>query len=364
MLLFLTISPIVALGGSMWWIATGRVHPETLLLAAGMAMLTGLGITAGYHRLFAHRSYSARAPVRLVLLLAGAAGIEESAWSWCRDHRRHHRFIDRDGDPHDIRRGFWHAHLLWMFRKDAWRGGDPGAGDLWKDPLVRLQHRFYLPLAILMGFFLPAAIALLWGDLWGGLLIAGLVRIVVNHHCTFAINSICHTFGSQPYSDRHSARDNWVTALLTYGEGYHNFHHEFPSDYRNGVKPSAWDPSKWLIVLLWRLRLASDLRTADRETIAYRKVLMQEKRLAQALRSRADAGAGTTGPRLAHARQRVGAACVYVRALQRRRHVLRGSMPAQLQAIDAQLHRASAEFEDALAHWYATVRSLGLRGAA
>lgn len=280
-LLFVTASPLAAIAGTVWWAASGRFDAATLWLAGALAIFTGLGITCGYHRLFAHRSYSATWPVRSILLLAGCVGIEESAWSWCRDHRRHHRYIDRDGDPYNASRGFWHAHFLWMFRKDPWRVTDTGGSDLWKDPLLRFQHRFYLPLAGLTGLGLPMAIASLWGDPWGGLLVAGLARIVVNHHLTFAINSVCHTVGKQTYSDRHSARDNWVTALFTYGEGYHNFHHEFPGDYRNGIRAYHWDPSKWVIHVLWKAGLASQPHTADAAAIAARKRQMQEKQRAQ-----------------------------------------------------------------------------------
>jgi len=294
-LLFVTVSPLAALGGTLWWAASGMFNFETLWLAAALAIFTGLGITCGYHRLFAHRTYTARWPVRSLLLLAGCAGIEESAWSWCRDHRRHHRYVDREGDPYNINRGFWYAHFMWMFRKDAWRANDAGGSDLWKDPLLRFQHRFYAPLAALAGLGLPMAIASLWGDPWGGLLVAGLARIVVNHHLTFAINSVCHTVGNQPYSDRHSARDNWVTALFTYGEGYHNFHHEFPGDYRNGLKAYHWDPSKWVIHLLWKARLATKPRTVDARAIAFRKNKMQEKRLAQQIRPRVRTGLAQVG---------------------------------------------------------------------
>jgi len=147
---------------------------------------------------------------------------------------------------------------------------------------VRFQHRYYLPLAMLVTFGLPMAIASFWGDPWGGLLIGGLTRIVINQHLTFAINSVCHSIGKQPYSDRHSARDNWVTALFTYGEGYHNFHHEFASDYRNGLRPYDWDPTKWLIYLLWKLRLVTEVRTTDAQVIAAKKARMQAIRLAKA----------------------------------------------------------------------------------
>jgi stearoyl-CoA desaturase (delta-9 desaturase) len=180
-----------------------------------------------------------------------------------------------------------------MFRKDTWSLQDPGASDLWKDPLVRFQHRFYLPVAIPMAFGVPMAIASFWGDPWGGLLIAGLARIVVNQHLTFAINSVCHSIGEQPYSDRHTARDNWVTAVFTYGEGYHNFHHEFASDYRNGLKVYAWDPTKWLIYSLWKMRLVSEVRVTDAGIIAAKKARMQAIRLAKA--------AAAAGSDLAHA---------------------------------------------------------------
>jgi stearoyl-CoA desaturase (delta-9 desaturase) len=358
-LLFVTLSPIAAVGGIVWWFTSGHFNVPTLLLALGMAIFTGLGITGGYHRLFAHRSYTARWPVRLVLLLAGGAAIEESAWSWCRDHRRHHRYVDRDGDPYNIRRGFWHAHFWWMFRKDAWRGGDAGGGDLWNDPLVRLQHRFYLPTAALASLGLPAMVASLWGDPWGGLLIAGLARIVVNQHLTFAINSVCHTFGRQPYSDRHSARDNWATAFFTYGEGFHNFHHEFSSDYRNGLKPYHWDPTKWLIHLLWKVRLASNLRTTDSEIIAYKAIQMQEQRLMRRLGEGSDAAADATGGRLVAARERVRTASERLRALRHRHHALRRPLPVQIQHLNRQLRLARHEFEHAVGVWEDAVRSFG-----
>jgi stearoyl-CoA desaturase (delta-9 desaturase) len=287
-ILFVTISPVVGIAGLVWWLASGRFHPATLVLALVMAVATGLGITAGYHRLFAHRSYRAVWPVRLGALLFGGAAMEESALKWSWDHRRHHRYVDGDGDPYDISRGFWHAHFLWMFHRRELGPGERWPADLWNDPLVRWQHRLWVPSASLVSFALPAAIAAAWGDAWGGLLVAGVLRTVVNQHLTFSINSFCHRFGSQPYSDRHSARDNAVTALFTYGEGYHNFHHEFGSDYRNGVAAHHYDPSKWLIWTFARLRLANDLRRTQPGVIAARRAAMQAKRSAppaSALRS-------------------------------------------------------------------------------
>src|SRR5262245_44763129 len=156
-----------------------------------MAVATGLGATGGSLRLSSHRSYRAPWPTRFVLLLLGGASFEESALSWCRDHRKHHRFLDQQEDPYSIAHGFWHAHFFWMFHKAP--DGERWPADLWSDPLLRLQHRFYLPAAALVGLALPAGIAALWGDAWGGFLIAGFTRIVVNHHLTFAINSVAHS---------------------------------------------------------------------------------------------------------------------------------------------------------------------------
>jgi stearoyl-CoA desaturase (delta-9 desaturase) len=287
-LLFITVSPLVALGGSIWWIASGSWNLATIVLAGVMAIVSGLAITGGYHRLFSHRSYAAAGPVRFGLLLFGAASFEESALQWCCDHRAHHRHIDREGDPYNITKGFWHAHFFWMFEKRP-NGSDLRPADLWSDPLIRLQHRFYLPVAASMGLLLPLGIASIWGDPWGGLLIAGFLRIVLNHHLTFAINSVCHTLGNQPYSDRHSARDHWLTALFTYGEGYHNFHHEFPADYRNGHRHYHWDPTKWLVDLLARLGMAGNLRRSSDEHIVRKKIAMQEKLAARRLASQSTA---------------------------------------------------------------------------
>jgi stearoyl-CoA desaturase (delta-9 desaturase) len=357
--LFVTTSPFIAVAGTIWWVAAGQFHPQTLALAAGMAVATGLGVTGGYHRLFSHRSYRAPWPTRLILLLLGGASFEESALSWCRDHRNHHRFLDRQGDPYNIANGFWHAHFFWMFRKPPDAGRWPV--DLWSDPLLRLQHRFYLPAAALVGLALPAGIASLWGDARGGLLIAGFARIVVNHHLTFAINSVCHYLGRQPYSDQHSARDNWVTALFTYGEGYHNFHHEFPSDYRNGHERHHWDPTKWLIYALSRLRLASRLRASDREVVASRRIAMQEKRVRERLGSLQHAQAAAAGRRIAAAKERLEAALAKVRA---QRSLPSGSSRdgARCEAGPAKRERklrlALVEFDRAVALWNATVRGV------
>src|ERR1700693_1023223 len=154
--------------------------------------------------------------------------------------------------------------------------------DLKKDPLLVWQHRYIHLIAFVMAFVFPSAIAFAWGG-WkaalGAFLIAGVLRVVVLQHCTFCINSLCHYIGSQPYSSKCSARDSWLLAIITFGEGYHNYHHEFQHDYRNGVKPWQIDPTKWIIWVLSRLGLVSKLRRVPTEKIVLAELAEAQRRL-------------------------------------------------------------------------------------
>ena len=234
-------------------------------------MATGFSITLGYHRLFSHATFRAKLPVRLFTLIFGAAAFENSVLMWASEHRRHHKHVDHDEDPYDITKGFFHAHIGWLLFKLWPQPPFDNVADLKKDRLVMWQHRYIHLLAVVMSFGLPALLGGLW-DGWagalGGFLIGGVAKVVVLQHGTFLINSACHTIGRQPYSTRCSARDSFLLALFTGGEGYHNFHHEFQHDYRNGVKPWQWDPTKWLIWSLSKLGLTSGLRRAPAELIS------------------------------------------------------------------------------------------------
>jgi len=228
---------------------------------------SGVSITGGYHRLFAHRSYRCAQAVRAFFLLFGAAAVQNSALTWVSDHRRHHAEADSDDDPYDARQGLWWSHIGWVLHDDPARDYS-NVRDLSADRLVNWQHRFYLPIAVVMAGAVPALVASAWGDPLGGFLWAGCVRLVVQYHSTFAINSIAHRFGRRPYSMTTSARDNVFVALVTLGEGYHNFHHRFPSDYRNGVRWFDFDPTKWLVRALAAVGAASELRRASPQAIA------------------------------------------------------------------------------------------------
>ena len=280
-ILFLT--PFVGIGGLIYLIHTGDMHLATWLLTFFMFSAGGFAITVGYHRLFSHQSYKAAWPVRLLLALFGAATFQGSILEWCTDHRNHHLYTDTDKDPYSIKKGFWHAHMGWLFVLDTSKRDFSNVDDLMKDPIVKFQHKFFIPLALLMGFGLPMFLGSLWGDMWGGLLLGGFLRVVMNHHVTFAINSVCHMFGDRKYSDKQTARDNWITALLTFGEGYHNFHHQFPLDYRNAIRFYQYDPTKWIIYSLSCVGLTSNLKRVDEQRILRYRLIKEEADLVNRL---------------------------------------------------------------------------------
>jgi stearoyl-CoA desaturase (delta-9 desaturase) len=249
------------------WIVLNPSLP-TLALAGLFYVACGLSVTAGYHRLFAHRTYRAAAVVRWALLAFGAATFQNSALSWSADHRAHHANTDGSGDPHPVTRGAWFAHMGWLFRRRQASADVTLLKDLWAVRSIRLQHRGYPAVAVGVGLVLPAVIAVQWGDPWGGLLVAGFLRAAVMLQATFCVNSLAHLVGSRRYNARSSARDSMLTALVTFGEGYHSFHHRFPFDYRNSPRWWHYDPSKWLIWTLARMGMVNGLRTASAATIA------------------------------------------------------------------------------------------------
>jgi len=243
-----------------------RCSWQTLILAAVWTFFCSVSITGGYHRLFSHRTYRAAGILRFFYLLFGAASGQGSALRWSTDHRTHHAHTDEEGDPHDITRGFWWAHMGWLFYRSP--PAEPAnVRDLEADPVVRFQDRFYIPLVVAVGFLIPMGLAWIWGDPWGGLLLAGFLRIALQYEATFSVNSVAHTIGRRPYAKDTSARDSAITALVTLGEGYHNYHHRFPADYRNGVRWWQFDPTKWWVWALSKIGLTWDLKQVSPEAI-------------------------------------------------------------------------------------------------
>ncbi|NAX20435.1 acyl-CoA desaturase [Vibrio sp. V39_P1S14PM300] len=237
-----------------------------------------LSITAGYHRLWSHKAYEAHWSLRFLFALGGAFALQNSALHWSSDHRVHHRHVDdNDKDPYSAKLGFWHSHIGWMLRhyNKATYSDYSNCRDLQKDKIVMWQHKYYVPLAILMNIGVPVALGLIYQDVWGMLLMVGAVRLVLNHHTTFFINSLAHIWGSQPYTDKNTARDNGILAFFTFGEGYHNYHHIFENDYRNGILWWQYDPTKWLIKTCAWVGLAGKLRKAPQLRIEKARAQMK-----------------------------------------------------------------------------------------
>lgn len=277
-LLFLTLNPIVTFIALGFYLYYCDLNLATIAFALIFAVLTNLSITVGYHRHFAHKSFNTHAFVKFWMLFFGSSSFQGSALKWSSDHRIHHRHEDTEEDPYSITKGFWHAHMGWLVNKD-YVDKAVHAPDLQKQYLLNIQHKYYVAWSIASGFLFPALVASLWGDFFGGLIIAGGLRIFLTQQSTFFVNSICHFIGNKPYSTKITARDSWFVAFLTHGEGYHNFHHKFQYDYRNGIKWYHWDPTKWTIQALEKMKLASNLRTVSQIDILKAQMAVKLEKL-------------------------------------------------------------------------------------
>ena len=268
-----------------WYGMTYGYETSTWVSYLVLTWITGMAITGGYHRLWSHNAYDAHPILRVWYALWGAAALENTILDWCSGHRVHHRHCDDvDKDPYSAKRGLWFSHMGWMIREyPSGRVDFANVKNLMKDPIVMWQYKYYVPIVFAMNIGVPLALGLIFGDVWGMLLLAGFLRIVTTHHVTFFINSIAHKWGSQPYTDENTARDNAFFAFLTHGEGYHNYHHIFQTDYRNGIRWFHWDPTKWFIKGCSYVGLTSNLRTVPDFKIRRAMVKMQFKRAQEKL---------------------------------------------------------------------------------
>ncbi|HEX4048426.1 MAG TPA: fatty acid desaturase [Elusimicrobiota bacterium] len=280
---FLIGTPLVAVLGTAWYSFHYGVTRLDVANFAVMFVLTSICVTGGYHRMYSHKSYEGSKLVQLFYLVFGAAAVENSLLNWASDHRYHHRYVDQNEDPYNILKGGLYAHMGWIFYKDTRDHNRrfENVPDLLKDPLVMWQHRWYLPLVVLFTFALPTYIGLLGGRPVGGLLWGGFLRVVLVHHTTFFINSLAHLYGSRPYDTKGTARDSWWLAPLTFGEGYHNFHHKFQADYRNGIKWWQFDSTKWFINLLAWTGQARKLKRTPEPLIVKARLAVEKELLAR-----------------------------------------------------------------------------------
>ncbi|RZS40796.1 stearoyl-CoA desaturase (delta-9 desaturase) [Herbihabitans rhizosphaerae] len=259
-------------GWGLGWVDIG--------LAVFFFYFAGLGVTIGYHRLFTHGSFKANRPLKILLAVAGSAAVQGPPITWVADHRRHHAFSDREGDPHSpwlfgtspwaLTRGFWHAHMGWVFDKNM-TNKQRFAPDLFQDKdIVRVNKLF--PLITALSLVLPGILGGLITWSWAGALSAffwaGLVRISVLHHVTWSTNSICHMVGERPFKSRDKAANFWPLAILSFGESWHNLHHADPTCARHGVKRGQIDTSARLIWIFEKFGWATDVRWPTPQRLA------------------------------------------------------------------------------------------------
>ena len=359
---FMCATPVVALAGTGWYAGVNGVTWLEVANFALMFMLTGMAITGGYHRYYTHRAYDCGKPLQLFYLVFGATAVENSVLNWASDHRRHHRFVDQEEDPYNILKGGLYAHIGWIFYKDARRPREKfnNIPDLLKDPLARWQDRWYLPIVLLATFALPTYVGLIQGRPVGGLLWGGFLRIVVVHHMTFLINSAAHLYGSRPYSLRNSARDNWWLGPLTFGEGYHNFHHAFQADYRNGVRWWQFDVTKWWILAMVGLGFARRPRRAPEGLILSARLRVESQRLKAKLEAAAkpEMLREKLVSRLEASRERLESAMARYQDAKLQYHRRKDQWSAEMRRQwAAQIAQRKAEFRTARSGWREIIRA-------
>ncbi|KAI0092540.1 delta 9-fatty acid desaturase protein [Irpex rosettiformis] len=275
-LVVVSITPLVSLYG----LFTTPWHSRTVLFCVAYYVFNMIGVTAGYHRLWSHRSYKASQSLEYFLAIAGAGAVQGSIKWWARHHRAHHRYTDTDLDPYGAHHGLLWSHIGWMLVKKSQSHGPADISDLKNNTVVAWQHKRFFALAFFFGLFLPSIIpGLFWEDWRGGFYYACFLRLTVVHHCVFSVNSLAHWLGETTFDDKLTPRDHFITAIVTLGEGYHNFHHQFPVDYRNAVKWYQWDPTKWFIAGCKKLGLASHLKTFPEGEVQKSVFTMNIKRL-------------------------------------------------------------------------------------
>jgi len=287
-----TAVPVLALGLVVWQVWGDFLRWSDVVVFVIMYMATGLGITVGFHRHFTHRSFKTSKPARAVLAVLGSAAIEGPIISWVADHRKHHTFADQEGDPHSPHvdhgvgwrgafKGLVHAHVGWLFIHTQRGLRRRYARDLIDDPIVNFVDRKFvvwavggLVLAFALGWAIGGSLyAGLTGLLWGGA-----VRMLVVHHVTFSINSLCHFFGGRRFETDDESRNLLWLAPFSFGESWHNNHHAFPTSAEHGMRKWELDPSALLIRGLEKVGLVWDVVRVDRERQERRRALLAEER--------------------------------------------------------------------------------------
>ncbi len=278
--LFAIIAPLLGVAAVPFLVWGWGFRWTDLGLLLGLYVLTALGITVGYHRLFVHRSFETNIAVKFVFAVLGSMAVQGPLLRWVAMHRRHHQHADKPGDPHSphvhdkgvlgVLRGIWHSHIGWFFDPDP-PDLDRYVEDLSRSRALRAASALF-PLWIALGLLVPAVLGGLmtrtWSGVWTGLIWGGLVRIFLVHHVTWSVNSACHLWGLRPYRSDDESRNNAVFGVLAMGEGWHNTHHAFPTSARHGLSWWQIDVSYWVIRCMTWLGLASKVRLPSPSVIA------------------------------------------------------------------------------------------------
>ncbi|XP_075970066.1 acyl-CoA Delta(11) desaturase-like [Anticarsia gemmatalis] len=249
---------------------------QTLLFAYFLYLFSLIATTAGPHRLYTHKAYKAKTPMQVIILIFSTMAIQGSAFHWARDHRVHHKYCDTDADPHNSKRGFFYCHIGWtVIKKNPLviaKGRAMDLSDLYSNRLLQFQDKYYKVLAILLGIVFPTFTPLLWGEsYWTAHFVTVVFRVFIGLHFTFLINSAAHMWGSRPYDKEIRPSENWAVRILTPGEGYHNYHHTFPQDYRAAeLGGYVFNTPCLFIDLMAKIGWAYDLKTAPEEFIEKR----------------------------------------------------------------------------------------------
>jgi stearoyl-CoA desaturase (Delta-9 desaturase) len=263
-LIVFVVGPLIATGYAMYRLWHDMIGWVELSLFFGLYLATGLGVTIGFHRLLTHRSFEVGTPLKALFLILGSMAVQGRAIDWAANHLKHHAFADEEGDPHSPLEGFFHAHVGWLFSAPA-----PDRERYCKrhlaDPVIVFIDRTFL-LWVGLGLLIPYLIA---G--WNGLLWGGFVRITVVNHVTWAVNSVCHTFGERPFDIKDESRNNWLVGLLAFGEGWHHNHHAFPAMAYHGMSWRQFDLSAIIIRLLAKLSLARNVKMPSTDLIERRR---------------------------------------------------------------------------------------------
>lgn len=268
---------VIAWGRGVYWTDLG--------LLLGLYVVTVLGVTVGFHRLFVHRSFETYTWMKFIWAVLGSIAVQGSVFHWVAKHRLHHQFADKDGDPHSphtqgtgvlgMLKGIWHAHVGWMMSRET-MDVTHYVKDLVAVRSLRIADRLFpvwVALSLLIPGIIGGAINRSWEGFATGMLWGGLVRIFLVHHVTWSINSACHLWGSQTYSSNDESRDNLLFGILAFGEGWHNTHHTFPTSARHGLRWWQLDLSYALIRLLAWLRLAWNVKLPSKEAQAARSMV-------------------------------------------------------------------------------------------